>query len=142
MWIASKALWLVIQPLSWLFFSGLIAALFAAISWRRVAIVFALFTPLFLVVISVTPLPLWMIHSLEKQHRAPADGLVPSDTAGVIVLGGTTQLFDSGSAVPPMTAASERFLQGLVIARQLPADRALVFTGASRSFSQTVMVVN
>ena len=128
--LASKLIWLLIRPESWLagfFLIGILAL------WRgRLHAAKALLTTLLLALltIGIFPMGLLLIAPLEARYP-PAPVL--QNIAGIIVLGGGEEADRwAASGEIALNDAGERFLAGIALAHRFPEAR-LVFTGGSPS---------
>ena len=145
--LASKLIWLLIRPESWLAGGFLIGV---AALWRgrlRAAKAFLTTTLLALLAIGIFPLGLLLIAPLEARHpSAPA----LTEIAGIIVLGGGEEADRwAASGQIALNDAGERFLTGIALAHRFP-EAPLVFTGgsprligegpATRSLAETIFM--
>lgn len=128
--LASKLVWLLIRPESWL--AGLFLIGILALWTNRLRAAKAVLTTglLALLTIGILPLGLLLIAPLEARHPpAPALGAV----AGIIVLGGGEEADRwAASGAIALNEAGERFLAGIALAHRFPEAR-LVFTGGTPS---------
>jgi uncharacterized SAM-binding protein YcdF (DUF218 family) len=126
--LASKLIWLLIRPESWLagtFLIGILALWAGRLRAAKVLLTTAL---LALVTIGIFPLGLILIAPLEARHP-PAPAL--QEIAGIIVLGGGEEADRWGaSGEIALNEAGERFLAGIALAHRFP-DTPLLFTGGS-----------
>lgn len=128
--LASKLVWLLIRPESWLtgfFLIGILALWTGRLRAAKVVLTTGLFA---LLAIGIFPLGLLLIAPLEARHP-PAPEL--EAVAGVIVLGGGEEADRwTASGEIALNEAGERFLAGIALAHRFPEAR-LVFTGATPS---------
>lgn len=128
--LASKLVWLLIRPESWLAGFFLIGILALWTGRLRAAKVFLTTGLLALLAIGILPLGLLLIAPLEARH-APAPAL--ETVAGIIVLGGGEEADRwAASGEIALNEAGERFLAGIALAHRFPEAR-LVFTGGTPS---------
>lgn len=128
---ASKIIWPLLSPSTWLVVIPVIAFLLARLSWRKIAR--ALWLLEFLLVLSIGFLPVgqWLAMPLELyQAEQPEPDSVPD---GIIVLGGSLQTRLSAYwQQPELNHAAERDIAMVALARRYP-EASLVFTGGSGS---------
>lgn len=127
---ASKLLWLVARPESWI----VLLLLFGLWSLRQDRVVTArkiFFSALLLVlVIGLVPVGQLLIRPLEMRFPAAPDISAPT---GIIMLGGGEDArMSAATGLPELNAAGERFILGLALAQAFP-EAQLIFTGGSAS---------
>lgn len=128
--LASKLVWLLIRPESWLagiFLIGILALWTGRLRAAKALLTTGLLT---LLTIGIFPLGLLLIAPLEARHP-PAPAL--ETVAGIIVLGGGEEADRwAASGEIALNEAGERFLAGIALAHRFP-DAPLVFTGGTPS---------
>ncbi|QLF68988.1 YdcF family protein [Peteryoungia desertarenae] len=128
MFVLSKIFWMVAQPLSLVFFLGLLALLLLACQWRRMGIsalslsLFILFATLY------TSAGTVLLQGLES--RFPRPGSDPASVACLIVLGGAfeTEVTTARGGVD-LNQAADRFVEALRLAYVYPQAKILVSGG-------------
>lgn len=130
-YVLSKIFWLFIQPLNLAALFVLVALIAMAIAWRRTAVAAATLALLVLVVPAWTTLGALMLKPLENHFARPDP--VPTDIAGVIVLGGG---FEGGVNLVrggyELNGSGDRFVETAILARRYPQAR-IVVTGGNGS---------
>ncbi len=125
----SKLVWSVIAPESLLLILVLLAwglLLRGATKWaKRVLGVVSIG----MLVLTALPVGEWVLYPLEA--RFPANPVLPQSVDGIIVLGGAEDATRSAAwGLPQTTAAADRFLASIALARMYPKAK-LVFTSGS-----------
>jgi uncharacterized SAM-binding protein YcdF (DUF218 family) len=128
MYLASKILTFLTQPLAWVFTLFLCGLL--ALQWRKPLakrLLWAAFV--ILTVQGWQPLPDWVLRQLEAHHAQPQ----PLDLTayrGIVVLGGAMESATVWESRGPggLNGAAERMTESLVLMRQAP-HLQLIFTG-------------
>jgi uncharacterized SAM-binding protein YcdF (DUF218 family) len=132
MFIISKLIWLVAQPLSVAFLFSALAAILAFVGWRKIAGVSALLSALVLFVTLYTNAGSFALQNLENRYSKAAD---PTSLSCMIVLGG---VFESEVTTArggiEFNQAADRFVEALRLALRYPQSRILI-SGGDGSFS-------
>lgn len=127
--VASKLVWAVLRPDSWIAI-GLALALLAMLLRRRgTALVLGGVTLAFVLVVGFVPLGSILARPLEMRHPQSPE---LEHVDGIIILGGAEQAWLAGAHGwrPQVNDAAERFIEGALLARAWPEAR-VVFTGGS-----------
>lgn len=136
---ASKFIWFLIQPSSFLILLCLLAAFLA---WRgkQVAARWAITSLLLLfLVLGLSPFGNWIILPLEQRFEGPqaASGTVDGEKKtydGILVLGGASEtVISAARRSTALNEAGERMTEVLILARRYP-DLPIIFSGGSASF--------
>ncbi len=126
--IASKMIWGILRPDSWIVFGASLTLLAVWRGWRRIARLAASLTFAFVLLMAVVPVGDLLLRRLEVQYP-PAPAL-PAIT-GIIVLGGGEEAWLSRRWDQVIfNEGAERFTATLALARAYPQAR-VVFTGGS-----------
>jgi uncharacterized SAM-binding protein YcdF (DUF218 family) len=135
MFLLSKLIWLVAQPLSIAFGLAALAAVLAFAGLSRLAGGSALAASLLLFVTLDTTAGAMALQALENRYPKPAGD--PADVSCMIVLGGA---FDTEVASirggMEFNQAADRFIEALRLALRFPQSRILV-SGGDGSFNGT-----
>ena len=137
MFVVSKLLSAITQPLFWLGLWWLLALLLLG-RWHRAGVRMLWAGLLAMVLLGVQAIPDALLRSLESQYRAPDLGSTPF--AGVIVLGGAlghSDVYQAHGQVP-LNQAAERFTVPVGLMRRDP-DLKLVFSGGEGRLLATGM---
>ncbi|MDE1160125.1 MAG: YdcF family protein [Neorhizobium sp.] len=133
MFLFSKIVWLVAQPLSIAFLLAAIAALSGFLGRRRLAATAALLAALLLFVMLYTTAGTVALQALENRIPKPAGD--PKDVSCMIVLGGAFENeVTSVRGGVEFNQAADRFVEALRLALRYPQSRILV-SGGDGSFS-------
>ena len=137
MFVVSKLLSAITQPLFWLGLWWLLALLLLG-RWHRAGVRMLWAGLVALVLLGVQAIPDALLRSLESQYPAPDLGSAPF--AGVIVLGGALGNPDSYQAhgQVPLNQSAERFTVPVGLMRRDP-DLKLVFSGGEGRLLATGM---
>ena len=122
MFLASKLIWSLIQPLT----LTLLALGFAVFvqSWRWVRGILIL-----ILTLGILPIGPYIIHKLERIYPIPS--LKSDDFAGVIILGGSIDLNTvTQTGQVPLSSYAERFVEAVALATQYP-DKPVIFSGGA-----------
>lgn len=131
--IASKLVWALFKPGTWLVLLLALIIYLIASERHRAAILAAGTGLLLTVLFSVLPVGDLLLSPLE--HHYPPEPEV-SSVAGIIVLGGGEAVQRSAHwAQPQVNDGGDRFMQALALARQYPSAKVL-FTGGIGSLRQ------
>ncbi len=130
--LASKILWLFIEPVNLLLFGALVGVF--VVRWRPVgARRVALFCLGALLFLGIAPIGNLLIRPLEQRFPAPAaDAPAPY---GIIILGGAID--DEASLARGQTKLADgaaRLTEGAILARRYPSAR-IIYTSGSSSIS-------
>ena len=128
MFVLSKLVWMAVQPLSLVFFLGLVALLLILLRWRRAAIgllstaLLVLFATLYTTTGSV------LLQTLEARFPRPAAD--PANLACMIVLGGAfeTEVTTARGGIE-LNQSADRFVEALRLALLHPQAKILVSGG-------------
>lgn len=126
--IASKLVWGLIRPDSWLVIGAGLALIGIVSGRRRLALGAGGFTFGALFLLAVLPLGDLLIGPLESRYPLPPE---PERVDGIILLGGAEDgTWTVAGPQPRFNDAAERFTEALRLARRHPGAK-LVFTGGS-----------
>ncbi|MCF3638984.1 YdcF family protein [Rhizobium sp. TRM95111] len=127
-YIASKIVWLVGQPLSVVFVSGILALVFGWAGARRLRAFFALVSVALLFLTLYTTMGTVLLQPLENRFERAA---LPVGGPGCIILlgGGIEAAVIAGRGGFEINQAGDRFVETLRLARQHPAARILISGG-------------
>ena len=131
MFVFSKLLWALVQPLSLLF---LLSAGALLLSRRRPRLSRGLLAAccLLWLLLLLPPTANWLLEPLENRFPAP---VVPEHVDGIVVLGGGSNAgLSQQHGQTALNEAGDRLIQAVILARRHPEAR-LVFTGGSGSLS-------
>jgi uncharacterized SAM-binding protein YcdF (DUF218 family) len=132
MFLISKLIWLVAQPLSIAFIFVALAALFGLVGFRKLGGLSALISALVLFVTLYTTAGSYALQNLEDRYAKPSD---PQSLSCMIVLGG---VFESEVTTArggiEFNQAADRFVEALRLALKYPQSRILI-SGGDGSFS-------
>lgn len=125
--VASKILWLLVQPLSLILISAVLGLFLLARRAYRLAMLVQVFTFGLVALVGFTSLGAVMIQPLENRFTRPARP--PVNVSTIIVLGGATlgQVSQSRQ-VAELNAAGDRMIEALALARTYPSAM-LMFSG-------------
>ncbi len=128
--VASKLVWALVRPESWIVIGLVLCVLAAARERLGAARRWGGLTLAFVLAVAVLPLGDVALRPLETRY--PADPPL-AQVAGIIVLGGAEQAHLTAYWGPPQLGeGAERFTAALALARDWPQARVL-FTGGSGS---------
>jgi uncharacterized SAM-binding protein YcdF (DUF218 family) len=126
--LLSKLVWILGQPLSLAFFLGAISLIAICIHWRRVAILGSALSLVILFIALFTSTGSYLVQGLED--RFPHAAGDPSDVKCMIVLGGgfdnDVDTFRGGY---DLNGAGDRFVEVMRLAQKYPQARILVSGG-------------
>lgn len=126
--IASKAFWLVAQPLSATVTLVVLGAI-ASVWWRKTGRVLIVLGVLLLAVSSYTNAGALLIRPLEDRFSRAA---LPSQVGAIILLGGATEgPISAARQISEFNLAADRFTETLRLARQFPAAKIVVTGGVA-----------
>lgn len=132
--LASKIVWAIISPDSLIVILGVGAWLALVIGWQRLSRRLLATCAFLLLLIGSLPVGEWLIAPLE--NRFPANAALPTQVAGIIVLGGVIDPVRSTAwNQAQLGGAADRLTSFISLARRYPAAQ-LVFTGGSGSVTQ------
>ena len=132
--IASKLIWGLIGPESWLFIGLVLAALGLLLGRRRLAGWSLGLTLGFALSVAILPVGDMAMRPLEERYPIPD---LPETVTGIIVLGGAEDgIWTVQGPQVRFNEAAERFTEGVRLAKLYPEAR-LLFTGGSGSISNT-----
>ena len=128
MFVLSKIFWMVAQPLSLVFFLGLLALVLLAFRWRLGAMSALSLSLLILFVTLYTSAGTVLLQGLESRFPRPTSD--PSAVACLIVLGGAfeTEVTTARGGID-LNQAGDRFVEALRLARIYPEAKILVSGG-------------
>jgi uncharacterized SAM-binding protein YcdF (DUF218 family) len=130
MFLLSKIIWAVLQPLHFLLLALGVAVIIK--SWRATRILVAI-----LLFFSIVPVGAYALHKLERVYPLPDISQInESDIAGIIVLGGAVDVDTSiaGGKQPQLSIAAERLIDGISLSYRF-ADKPVIFTGGAGSIN-------
>ncbi len=126
--VASKVVWLVIGPESWLVIGLGLTCLGLFLGRRRLAGWAAGLTFAVMLTVAILPVGEMALRPLESLHPIPE---MPDEVAGILVLGGAEDgIWTPFGPQPRFNEGAERFTEALRLARLFP-DAKLVFSGGS-----------
>ena len=129
MFVVSKLFWIVANPVNIFVFLLTLGTVLLLTKYKRAGRNLVVAATTLMLFFAVLPIGGWMTERLE--NRFPANPEIPSDIAGIIVLGGTiSQYLTATQGQPALTTGGERFTEFLYLARRFP-DARLIFTGGS-----------
>jgi uncharacterized SAM-binding protein YcdF (DUF218 family) len=132
MFLISKLIWLVAQPLSIAFLFVALAAIFGFLGLRKLGGLSALISTLVLFVTLYTTTGSLALQNLEDRTAKPAD---PEALSCMIVLGGVFESeVTSARGGIEFNQAADRFVEALRLALKYPQSRILI-SGGDGSFS-------
>lgn len=135
MFIVSKVLWLLAQPLSLIFFLLLAGFVVAAAGFRRLQGLLSGLAAMLLFLTLFTSAGGVLLQILED--RIPRPTSLPADLSCIVILGGAFESeVNAGRGGIELNQAADRFVEGLRLAQAYPAARILV-SGGDGSFSGT-----
>ncbi|MBZ5762677.1 MULTISPECIES: YdcF family protein [Rhizobium] len=128
MFVISKLVWILCQPLSLAFFFGLLALLAALLRRHRLGIVSSALSVSILFVTLFTSAGSVLIETLEDRFPRPVAD--PATLECMIVLGGgfATEV-TTGRGGYDLNAAGDRFVEALRLAMKYPRSRVLISGG-------------
>ncbi|MBP1857738.1 YdcF family protein [Rhizobium herbae] len=135
MFLASKLLWLLAQPLSLIFVLLILSFIFGGAGFQRLyGFLSGLAATLFFFTL-FTSTGAVMLQGLENRIARPAS--LPADLSCIIILGGSfeNEVIAARGGIE-FNQAADRFIEGLKLAQSHPAARILV-SGGDGSFSGT-----
>ena len=137
MFVVSKLFWIVANPVNIFVFLLTLGAVLLFTRYSRVGKRLVVCATALMLFFAILPVGSWLTERLE--NRFPGNPDIPSDIAGIIVLGGTiNQYITATRGQPSLTTGGERFTEFVYLARRFP-DARLIFTGGSGSlFKQTL----
>ena len=113
----------------------ILATFLLAVGRRRAGSVVVMLVTALVVLTAVTPLPAWLLWTLEQ--RIPGPDPMPDRADGIIVLGGTVDPVSSRDhGTVSLNDAAERLTAFVTLARRYP-DARLVFTGGTGAVLDT-----
>ena len=113
----------------------LLATVLLLIGRRRAGSVLVMLVMALVVVIALTPLPAWLLWTLEQ--RIPGPDPMPGRVDGIVVLGGTVNpVLSRDHGTVALNDAAERLTVFISLARRYP-DARLVFTGGTGAVFDT-----
>lgn len=131
----AKAVAVLMAPETVLVGLMLLAALLLVLGRRRAGTVLVILLTVLVTVISVTPVPAWLLWTLEQ--RIPQPQPLPARADGIIVLGGTVNpVLSRDHATISLNDSAERLTGFVALARRYP-DAQLVFTGGTGAVFDT-----
>ena len=134
--LASKILWLVIQPLSLIFLLILAGLLAGWRGWRRTGMTLSALALLVLGLLAFTTLGNLMIAPLEDRFTRPTSP--PAEVGGIVVLGGGFGGVVSGARnIEELRESGDRFVEALRLARFYPEARIIVSGGVGNPFQDS-----
>ncbi|MDE1993097.1 MAG: YdcF family protein [Rhizobiaceae bacterium] len=128
MFIFSKLVWILGQPLSLAFLFGLLALLAGLVRWHRLRALSMLLSVLILFVALYTTAGAVIVQGLEE--RFPRQATDPADLKCMVVLGGATQ--NEVTTVRggyELDSAGDRLVEALRLAQKYPQARIVVSGG-------------
>lgn len=126
MFLLSKYVWMLIQPLTLVLLALLLAILLKSWAWARGLIVL-------LLLLGILPIGSYALYKLERIYPVPP--LNTADFDGIIVLGGSIDLHTvTKTGQPQLSAYAERFVEAIALARQFP-DKTVIFSGGAGSIN-------
>jgi uncharacterized SAM-binding protein YcdF (DUF218 family) len=132
LFILSKLVWIVGQPLSLAFLLCLIGLVAIVLRRRRLGILATLLSTLVLFVALYTTAGAVIVQGLEARFARPSD---PADLTCMIVLGGSTQNeVTTARGGYELDSAGDRLIEALRLARKYPQAR-IVLSGGDGSIS-------
>ncbi len=132
-YVASKILWIIVQPLSIIALLVLLGIVLAAMRWRRTAVVVHLAVVLILAVLGYTTLGALLIQPLENRFPRPAE--LPANVSAIVVLGGASVgTVSQARGVAELNMAADRMTEALVLARTYP-NASIIFSGGIGSLT-------
>ena len=133
MFLLSKVVWIVIQPLSLSFFLVVASLAFGAVGLKRLRTASAALSALLLFVTLYTSTGAVLLQTLENRFPRPVS--LPEDLSCIVVLGGGFENeVTSARGGFEMNQAGDRFVETLRLARNHPQARILI-SGGDGSFS-------
>jgi uncharacterized SAM-binding protein YcdF (DUF218 family) len=132
MFLISKLIWLVAQPLSVAFLLTALAALLAFVGFRKLGGFSALLSALVLFITLYTSAGSFALQSLESRYPKAAD---PEALSCMIVLGGAfeSEVTTARGGIE-FNQSADRFVEALRLALKYPQSRILI-SGGDGSFS-------
>lgn len=129
LFIASKLLWLLLAPSMLLLLLAWLGLLLTLRRRRRSGMLCLCVSLGAYALIALLPIGSVMLAPLENRFPAVTD--LPSDIAGIIVLGGAVETdLSAARGMPSLNAAAERMTSLVYLARRYPQAR-LAFTGGN-----------
>lgn len=125
--VASKVIWGLLSPGSWIVAGVALTLLGAVRRRRRLALAAGVPTLLFVVVLGIVPLGEILARPLESRYP-PAPPL--ANVTGIVVLGGAEWPAYMRPGLPQVNAAGERLIETATLARAFP-DARVVYTGGT-----------
>lgn len=129
MFVASKLLWFLTSPDNLLLLLAASGAVLLWTRWRRWGRLCVGLALAGLLIMAVLPVGHALMRPLEERFPRPLE--LPAEVEGIIVLGGyQNQLVFDGRGWPELTAAADRLVAFVDLARRYP-DARLVVSGGS-----------
>ena len=129
MFVLSKIVWLVLNPVNLFVFFLVVGTILLFTRFRRTGRLLVTGAVGMFLLLGVIPVGFWLTGNLET--RFPVNPPIPGDIAGIVVLGGTiNQYITAARGQPSLTAGGERLTEFVHLARRFP-DARLVFSGGS-----------
>ena len=126
----AKIGWFLVQPLVAILILAALGIVLRWLAWRKLGSGLLAFSLVCLAVVSLSPLGLVMLASLENRFPRPE---LPQEIAGIVVLGGG---FDTRIArtrgEAEFNEAADRATQALILARRYPQAK-VIFSGGDAS---------
>jgi uncharacterized SAM-binding protein YcdF (DUF218 family) len=130
-YVLAKVLWALLQPSSLMLGAVIAGAVLLATRWQRLARALLWGGIAALLIGGLSPLGDALSGPLEYRFEAPDLERAGPPVAGIIVLGGGTDLQVPGTQqVAGLNEAAERYTEAVALARRLPAAR-LILSGGS-----------
>lgn len=128
MFIFSKLVWILGQPLSVAFLFAVLALIAMFVRWRRTSIVSMLISVAILFVALYTTTGAYIVQGLEERFPRPAGD--PADLKCMIVLGGATQNeVTTARGGYELDSAGDRLIETLRLAHKYPQSRVVISGG-------------
>ncbi|PZM15243.1 YdcF family protein [Rhizobium tubonense] len=128
MFLISKLVWILGQPLSLAFFFVAIGLLAALLGWRWSGILASAISTAILFVALFTSAGAYLVQGLEDRFPKPSGD--PADLKCMIVLGGAFDtVVTTSRGGYDLDAAGDRFVEALRLAQKFPQSRILVSGG-------------
>lgn len=137
MFVVSKLFWIIANPVNIFVFLLTLGTVLLLTKYRRAGRNLVVAATALMLFFAILPIGGWLTERLE--NRFPGNPEIPSDIAGIIVLGGTINQHNTAArAQPSLTTGGERFTEFIYLSRRFP-DARLIFTGGSGSlFDQSL----
>lgn len=135
MFILSKVLWYVTDPLNVILSAFILGSLALLFRWRRIAIVLLSGGLVIFTVFGLTPFGVRTLEHLEDRFQRPEPS--PETIAGIVVLGGTVNaVISAARGEASIGGAFERLISAADLADRYPAA-PVIYTGGSGSIVDT-----